>query len=114
MSRSKWDEDDEDDRYRPVYHGSRDYEGLSSSVGEALGDAFVAAKNATSTLVENVGRETSGVVEGIGRELNKHDVLRDLGGEGRPREGYGPPGVLVAFPLGPRLCRKGAAFGRGV
>ena len=29
--------------------------------------------------MENVGRETSGVVDGIGRELNKHDVLRDLG-----------------------------------
>lgn len=62
----RWDDDDDD--YRPVYRGPRNYEGTGASIGDAIGDAVVSVTTGAANLAEN-----------IAREARRNDVLRNMG-----------------------------------
>jgi len=51
MSRSRWDEDDEE--YHPVYKGSRNYDSVGAKVGEAFNDLAVSVRRAAGAVLED-------------------------------------------------------------
>jgi hypothetical protein len=58
-----------------VYRGSRDYEGVSSSIGDKIGDAVVSMRNAAGRMADNLERDISRG-EGVGAIPGK---LNELG-----------------------------------
>ena len=50
-TKQEWDRRDDDDDNRPVFRGTRNYEGVGVGVGEALGDFATAVKRTTDQLV---------------------------------------------------------------
>ena len=53
MSRRYYDDDDD---YEPIYRGDRNYEGVSSSIGDALSDLTVSVKKAGEKIMDEHAR----------------------------------------------------------
>ena len=94
-TKQEWDRRDDDEDDRPVFRGSRNYEGVGVGVGEKLGDMATAVKRTTDRIVGEAKKNET--ISKLGSHIDQLTGDSRNGGGGRRR----------AIPPSPRPSHPG-------